>query len=296
MPLHTIKKFSKFPLELMNRDITFALVFLEVETGVQTEPKQFPLSALVSDVIKAMWNVRPRTYEFCASPADLASPLAPDCALYEMLITDDPIPNRFYSSTHPPAKPASPRHQVSMPSSLTMPLNTHRLPERPLEPPQHKPGASLSPDFTAPPPPRSSAPSPPQPEAPLPPKPDSRPAMSVMQGHGSSDTLPARVPDEMRSMETLGSDDERTVVRQSSVRRGEPRVGAKAPPPGTAAGKSRASGRRSPDTERSDGASESKSSYNSKPGSGQSSGATHDSAQKQGSGPGHESAPPDKTA
>jgi hypothetical protein len=51
-PLHTIKEFSKFPLELMNRDVIFALVFLEIETSVRTDPKQFPLTVLVSDVIK----------------------------------------------------------------------------------------------------------------------------------------------------------------------------------------------------------------------------------------------------
>jgi hypothetical protein len=61
------------------------LVFLEIETGVRTDPKQFPLTALVSDVIKAMWNVRPGTYEFYATSADLASPLAPDLVLNEIL-------------------------------------------------------------------------------------------------------------------------------------------------------------------------------------------------------------------
>jgi hypothetical protein len=68
-PLHTIKEFSKFPLELMNRDVMFALVFLEIEKGVRTDPKQFPLTAILSDVIKATWNVRPGTYEFYATPA-----------------------------------------------------------------------------------------------------------------------------------------------------------------------------------------------------------------------------------
>jgi hypothetical protein len=53
-PLHTIKEFSKFPVEFMNRDVMFALVFLEIETGIRTGPKQFPLIPLVSDVIKAM--------------------------------------------------------------------------------------------------------------------------------------------------------------------------------------------------------------------------------------------------
>jgi hypothetical protein len=50
----------------------FALVFLEIETGVRTDPKPFLLTALVSDVVKVMWNVRPGTYEFYATPADLA--------------------------------------------------------------------------------------------------------------------------------------------------------------------------------------------------------------------------------
>jgi hypothetical protein len=84
-PLYTIKELSKFPLELTNRDVTFALVFLEIETGVRTDPKQFPLTALVSDMIQAIWNVRPGTYELYATPADLASPLAPDPVLHEIL-------------------------------------------------------------------------------------------------------------------------------------------------------------------------------------------------------------------
>jgi hypothetical protein len=63
----------------------FALVFLEIETGVRTDPKQFPLIALVSDVIKVMWNVRLGIYEFYATPADLASPLASDLVLHEIL-------------------------------------------------------------------------------------------------------------------------------------------------------------------------------------------------------------------
>jgi hypothetical protein len=70
-PPHMIKEFSQFPLELMNRDVMFALVFLEIERGVRTDPKQFPLTTLVSDVIKVMWDVRPGTYEFYATPADL---------------------------------------------------------------------------------------------------------------------------------------------------------------------------------------------------------------------------------
>jgi hypothetical protein len=36
-------------------------------------------------MIKAIWNVRPGTYEFYATPADLASPLAPDLVLHEIL-------------------------------------------------------------------------------------------------------------------------------------------------------------------------------------------------------------------
>jgi hypothetical protein len=55
----------------MNPDFMFGLVFLDIETGVRIDPKQFPLTALVSDVIKAMWNVRPGTYGFYATPADL---------------------------------------------------------------------------------------------------------------------------------------------------------------------------------------------------------------------------------
>jgi hypothetical protein len=49
----------------------FALIFLEIETGVRTDSKQFLLTALVNDVIKVMWNVRPGTYEFYATTADL---------------------------------------------------------------------------------------------------------------------------------------------------------------------------------------------------------------------------------
>jgi hypothetical protein len=68
----------------MNRDVICALVVLEIETGVRTDPKQFPLTTLVSDVIKAMWNVCLGTYEFYATPADLASLLDPDLVLHKI--------------------------------------------------------------------------------------------------------------------------------------------------------------------------------------------------------------------
>jgi hypothetical protein len=82
----------------------------------------------------------------------------------------------------------TPRARLSLPEKVRIRQSAH--------------WSRRSTDLTAPPPLRSAAPSPPHPEALLPPKPDSHPATAVTQGQCSSDALPGRVPDEMRSMGT----------------------------------------------------------------------------------------------